>query len=306
MRSIIYILFLTLLPFLSCSLERERALKQTSFPKTEDVPVKNGNSMLWIVEGDGIKTSYLFGTMHLINETYFHLSDALKNRIIQSESIIMELNGMPNPLKAFELMSLEKGHLSDHFSKEQFIIILQFMEKEFNLSPQDFDQFYGKMKPFVLLQAIAQTYFEPSARSYDLEIMGLAHANTVPLIGLETIEEQLGFFEQISQEEMAEMVIAGLTDFEQEKKNTLQLMKVYAKQKVAKLIPLIKKQSPEFMEFSALFLTDRNKRWIPKLVEEMEIHHCFTAVGAAHLFGEDGIIELLKAKGYKLTAISTL
>jgi hypothetical protein len=203
-------------------------------------------------------------------------------------------------------MSLDSGSVHDYFTKEQLIALLRFMDKELNISPEQFDQTYGSMKPFVILQAISQLYFEPNAKSYDLEIMSLAHANNIPLIGLETIEEQLSFFDKIPKEEMAKMIVSGLDDFEQEKKITLQLMKVYAKQKVDKLIPLIQKQSPEFKEFSALFLYDRNKKWIPQLINEMKKKHCFVAVGAGHLFGEDGIIDLLKAQGFKLTAISTL
>ena len=83
------------------------------------------------------------------------------------------------------------------------------------------------------------------------------------------------------------------------------MMKFYADQKVDKLIPLMEKQSPEFMEFSDIFLYDRNKAWIPKIKNEMETKQCFIAVGAGHLFGDGGLIDLLEKEGLKLTAIST-
>ena len=95
-----------------------------------------------------------------------------------------------------------------------------------------------------------------------------------------------------------------IENFDKEKKQTEKMMKIYSEQKVDKLIPLIQKQSPEFMEFADLFLYDRNKRWIPKLIAEMQKKKSFVAVGAGHLFGEQGIIDLLKKEGYEITAIN--
>lgn len=292
---------LLLLPFLSCSSGGET----TTSDQQEDVIVKNGNSLLWKVEGDGIKTSYFFGTMHMINKEYYHFSDALIDRISNSDAIVMEVGGIPNPLTTFQMMSLDTGTVHGYFSKEQLIDLLAFMDQEMGISPQEFDQTYGSMKPFFLLQTLSQDYFEPDAQSYDLTIMGIASEKEIPLIGLETIEEQLGFFDQVPAKDMATMVMQGIEDYEKEKKNTVKLMELYAKEKVDKLIPLLQKQSPEFMEFSDIFLYDRNKAWVPKLENEMADKSCFVAVGAGHLFGENGLIDLFEKKGYTLTAISS-
>ena len=83
------------------------------------------------------------------------------------------------------------------------------------------------------------------------------------------------------------------------------MMKIYSEQKVNKLIPMIKRQSPELMKFDDLFLYDRNKAWIPKIKKQISENPCFIAVGAAHLFGDGGVIDLLEKDGYTITAIST-
>ncbi len=292
-----------LLPFLSCaSNSKESTIEEDA---SQDVVVKNGQSMLWKVEGDNIETSYLFGTMHMINEEYYHFSDNLTKRIEASDAIIMEVGGMPNPLKTFQLMSLDTGTVHSYFSKEQLVELLAFMDQELGISPQEFDQTYGAMKPFFLMQTISQNFFEPTAKSYDLTIMGIAGENEIPLIGMETIEEQLGFFDQVPADKMAEMVLESVRDYEKEAKNTEKLMEFYSKEKVDKLMPLLNKQSPEIMEFADLFLFDRNRAWAPKIELEMKDKSCFVAVGAGHLFGEDGLIDLLEKKGYTLTAISS-
>jgi uncharacterized protein YbaP (TraB family) len=173
------------------------------------------------------------------------------------------------------------------------------------ISPQEFDQTYGAMKPFFILQTLSQNYFDASAKSYDLTIMSLAAEKNIPLIGLETIEEQLGFFDKIPMASMAEMILETIRNQEEEKENTLKLMEFYSKEKVDKLIPLLEKQSVEIMNFEDVFLYNRNKAWVPKIEKEIKNKACFVAVGAAHLFGKKGLIELLRAAGYTVTPISS-
>jgi len=272
---------------------------------SNDVIVENGNSLLWKIEGNGCKPSYVFGTMHMIEEEYFHMSASLIEKISKSDAIIMEVGGMPNPIEAMNMMMLDSGTVHDYFTKEQMHTLLEFMDKKLDTDPETFHTVYGKMKPFFILQAISQGFFSENAVSYDLNIMGIAKQKNIPLIGLETIEEQLGFFDQIPSAEMAALIMQSVENFDDEKKETQKLMKIYAEQDVKKMIPMMKKQSPEFMKFEDTFLTNRNKNWIPKLMEEMATKHCFIAVGAAHLFGENGILKLLEAQGYTVTAVST-
>jgi uncharacterized protein YbaP (TraB family) len=51
------------------------------------------------------------------------------------------------------------------------------------------------------------------------------------------------------------------------------------------------------------FLDNRNKRWIPKLVQLMNTKTIFIAVGAGHLAGENGLIQLLRNQGYIVSPI---
>ena len=47
------------------------------------------------------------------------------------------------------------------------------------------------------------------------------------------------------------------------------------------------------------FLTDRNERWVPKIEEQLRSgKDVFVVVGAGHLVGTNGVVELLKKKGY--------
>lgn len=53
-------------------------------------------------------------------------------------------------------------------------------------------------------------------------------------------------------------------------------------------------------------LTDRNNNWAEKMPEMMKNESSFFAVGGAHLMGKNGVIQLLKSKGYTLKPVSSL
>lgn len=289
--------------FLSCSSSTES--KKIDNDEDTDIIVENGNSLLWKIEGNNAKPSYLYGTMHIIDAEYYHFTESMTEKIESSDAIIMEVGGMPNPLETYDLMQLDSGDITNQFSKEDMATIVEFFDKKLDTDPEKFYQIYGQMKPFFLMQAITQNYFSDETESYDLDIMAIAGSNEIPLIGLETLEQQLGFFDVIPNEGISQMVIESILNYDKEKKQTEKMMKIYSEQKVDKLIPMMKKQSPEFMEYGDLFLYDRNKAWIPKIIANISDKKCFIAVGAAHLFGDDGVIDLLRKEGYTLTAIST-
>jgi uncharacterized protein YbaP (TraB family) len=296
MKNFFFCLTLLFTTLFACSSAVE---SNTSFNDI-DTKAKNNNSLLWSIEKEGHKKSYIYGTMHMIEPEYYNFSDKLKQLIISADKIVMEIGGEPNPIEAYNLMILDSGTVEDYFTKEQLSQLIEFMDKQLNTPPKEFRQKYSKMKPFLILQVITQAYFSKDAVSYDLNIMQLAYENNIPIDGFETMEQQLSFFDQISNKDMAILIISSINNFDDEKKETLKLQKLYAKQKVDKLIPLMKKQSPELMEFEDIFLNNRNKNWIPQINMFTNENRCFIAVGAAHLFGKKGVLEHLKREGYKI------
>lgn len=282
----------------------ERIKEEEEEKPWKDVAVKNGNSLLWQIKKEGVKTSYIYGTMHMIESKYFNMPKPMVERIINSDAIIMEVGGMPDPITAMTMMQLDSGTVHQYFTDDQMRKLLEFMDVELGVSPEQFHKQFGPMKPFFILQNITQASFEGETQSYDLTIMQLAGENNIPLLGFETIEQQLGFFDVIADQAIVTMIMDGIEDLEDSRAEMQTLMKLYSKQKVDKFIPLMNKQSPEFMEYEDIFLYDRNKAWIPKIKSEIIDKQLFIAVGAAHLFGDGGVLDLLKKEGFTVTPIS--
>ena len=74
-------------------------------------------------------------------------------------------------------------------------------------------------------------------------------------------------------------------------------------QDIEKLHSLALEEEKSDAGFSKNLLDDRNVAWIPKLESSIKTTPSFIAVGAGHLGGKNGVIQLLRAKGYKITPI---
>ena len=170
MKSLLVFIYSIFLIFVSCSSNSEIGENLD----IKDKKVEKGQSLLWKIEGNDCETSYMYGTMHMIDAEYYNFTASMREKVESSDAIIMEIGGMPNPLKTFQKMSLDTGTVHSYFTEEQLITLLEFMDTKLDTPPETFHQVYGGMKPFFILQALSQGYFSSNTESYDLEIMAIA------------------------------------------------------------------------------------------------------------------------------------
>lgn len=283
--------------------ENEEKKEESSEDKLDD----DGQSLLWKISGNGLEQpSYLYGTMHMISKEHFVMGAQMKSKLEQSDALVMEVEDiMSASLKSMNLMKLDSGHVSDYFTPAQYDSVLTWAEEEMGIDKETFDTKFGQMKPFMILQLVTQQQFEGPTKSYELEFIKMANEADLEMLGLETIEQQIGFFDEIPKEKMADLLLKSIRDQEEADHMTDDLTRLYYEQKTDSLLTFMLKSSPEMMEFENLLLYDRNKAWIPKIEKIIKEQQAFIAVGAAHLFGENGVIDLLEKKGYKVTPLAT-
>ena len=89
--------------FLSYTTAQEKAATATATTLVALEKAQDNNTLLWKIEGDGIKTSYLYGTIHLIPQADFFITDATKTAMLTSEQVVMELK-MDDPNMQMEIM----------------------------------------------------------------------------------------------------------------------------------------------------------------------------------------------------------
>ena len=262
------------------------------------------SSLLWEVTGKRAKsTSYIFGTMHLIPKDDFIFPETLKEKVKSTDILVMEIGGLSEQMKAMQFMMLDSGSMFDYFSKEQLDSIFTYTKKNLGFEEEQMKLAFGKMKPFVLLQLFTKDAFGENPESYEMTLEKIAKTNEVEVLGLETIEEQIGFIDNLSQDIQVEMIMDALRSHDKGMKEMRELTDIYLSQDIEKIHSYTVSSDVSSQEFEEDLLNNRNKNWIAPIKKIIKKNKAFIAVGAAHLGGPNGIIELLKAEGYTLTPI---
>ncbi len=258
-------------------------------------------SLLWEVKTKEGKTcSYLFGTIHAIDEAKFYFPKKLEKIASKCDAICLEIAGVSsNPPSVEKLMMTDKS-LQDLFTKPQMDSIHYWAERSLLMKPNQFDANFGHAKPFLLLQFILKTSLPENIKSYEIVLEETAKKNKQEILGFETVDFQLSLFDQMSLDEQVRMVMESLRDENNAKNKFEEMQQVYLEQDLDRLYSITKDESNQL---NRSFLEDRNINWIPKIEKMTENKLVFIAVGAAHLSGPEGVIELLIKKGFQVLPV---
>lgn len=121
--------------------------------------------------------------------------------------------------------------------------------------------------------------------------------------GLETAEFQAGLFDSIPYEQQARDLVNYIDSSEYYKKNTKELVETYRRQDLEKIDELTRSSDAGMTNYLDLLLYQRNRKWADSLDRLLPAKSLLIAVGAAHLPGDQGLINLLKKKGFEVTPV---
>lgn len=258
-------------------------------------------SLLWEVKNkDGKTCSYLFGTIHAIDETKFYFPKKLEKIVAKCDAICLEIAGVSSSAPSVDKLMLTNKSLNDLFTKAQMDTIHLWAEKFLLMKPKQFDENFDQAKPFLLLQFILKSSLPENIESYELTFEEIAKKNKQDILGFETVDFQLSLFDQMSLEEQVKMVMESLRDEKNAKNKFEEIQQVYLEQDLDRLYKITKDESTTL---NRSFLENRNMDWIPKIEKMTEDKMVFIAVGAAHLVGPEGVIELLIKRGYQVLPV---
>jgi uncharacterized protein YbaP (TraB family) len=294
--------FLVLISLFSCKSTKQVAdTKQNS-----DIVVSDGKSLLWKITSPQQETpSYLFGTIHLIGTEDFFFGTHIENLIKNASKVVLELDVTNIDIAALTNQGLlpDNKTVKDFISEEDYQILLNFMVDSVGIGKSSFESAYARMKPLFLEQMLVYKFLGDNPQSYESEIIDMIEFKGTPIEGLETFNEQLDFINQIPLERQFADLMESMKDFGKTRKDFSELLDLYKDQDIEKLSDAINKEFKDDTTYQHLLLNKRNDNWIPKIEDYISEGNVFIAVGAGHLTGENGLIELLKKKGYKLEPI---
>jgi uncharacterized protein YbaP (TraB family) len=264
---------------------------------------KKNNALLWEISGNGLtQPSYLFGTIHMICKDDFVLTDIVKEKFNSSAQVYLELD-MDDPkmqLTMMQLMQLPgKETLQEKMGATNFSRLDSFVKKEMKMNLTAFARF----KPLMLMSLIAQRSVGCQAiESYENTFVKMSRDQKKELLGLERVEDQVAVFDAIPDSIEIESIMKMVNDFEKGKREFKRMSDIYLSQDLDSLYQLMA-DSPEMMGSLDLLLNRRNRNWIPVMEAAMKKSSTFFAVGAGHLGGSEGVLELMRKQGYQVKAL---
>ncbi|WP_181307292.1 TraB/GumN family protein [Rufibacter sp. XAAS-G3-1] len=283
-----FLFFLSL--FFGGMLLPERAICAT--PSTE-------NSLLWKVSGKGIKTSYLYGTFHLVPKDQFVLPNKVKEKMIKSQVAVFEVDLDSPKLTSLLSRSMRMSQpLESLMTVQEYNLFASFVKDTLERSMQQFRYIKPGFLGQLLLYPKLLGY---SPESYDLALLDLAKKWHKSVYALETPEEQVALFDQSTLADQASQLLNNVKQFDRQRKLMKKMLSLYQQEDLAGLYSLITSQEDE--KSNDMLLDERNHKWLTPMVNMMKKHPSFVAVGAAHLAGEEGLIQLLRAQGYKVEPV---
>ena len=288
-------LIATILLFTSCNAQP---------PVTQLKTNADNNTLLWEVSGNKLATpSYLFGTFHLICKDDIPFGEQFKTAVKSAKEIYMELD-MDDPATMFGglLLMNMKGDttLKTLFTETEY----KKVESFFNDSLHTPIGLFKSMKPFFLMAMLYPKMLRCNTMSgVEEEIMKLAKANKKEIKGLETMAFQAAVFDSIPYTQQAKELLKTIDSLDAYKKYFDTMVTVYKNQQLKAMENLFTKSEFGMEDNQDILLDKRNINWVGQLKKIMKKESVVVAVGAGHLVGEKGLIELLRKEGYTVRPI---
>lgn len=259
------------------------------------------NTLLWEISGNHLKKpSYLFGTFHLICKEDMPLGPQLKIAVKAASEMYMELD-MDDPatmLGGLLLMNMRGDTtLQKLYTEKEYAKVVTFFKDSLHTPIT----FFKSMKPYFLMAMLYPKMLPCKTMSgVEEELMKLAKAEKKEIKGLETMAFQAAVFDSIPYTQQAKELLKTIDSLADYKKYFDTMVTVYKNQQLFKMQQLFTQSEFGMEENQDILLDKRNSNWVAQLKIILPKQSVFIAVGAGHLVGEKGLIQLLKKEGYTL------
>ena len=270
-------------------------------------------SMLWKISGkDLLKPSYLLGTLHFKSGEYLDSIPGANMALQSCEQVVGEIpmsdmSGLQSKMMQVMMMTPDTTYKM-LYSDEDYKLV---SEKVASIAGSGLEQF-GMLKPAAIqltVSAFAYMKYFPDinmTNTLDIRIQAEATKDEKPVLGLETAEDQIHvLFGILNLQQQADALLCSMKNLDKLIAFVPEIINCYNQGDLKKLAELSEDTEicPSISNESDALNKDRNNAWMKKLPEIMKEKPAFIAVGALHLAGKDGLLNLLEKEGYKVEAV---
>jgi len=280
--------------------------------------IENGEGIFWKLEKAGIQPSYLFGTAHVTDQRVLDRLAAVKPVLEQSRQLIVEVSDLDRNLAQQVEIVRKYGMLPEGETLDTRLTGDEQKLLAAATAAHGMPWFSARrMKATFLaltmsIPACAKVAMLRGKKVLDAQLIEYARENNIPVLGLETMEEQLMLIDTLDGDAqlaaLIEAVAAGGTLSEDMYETTIRL---HAEGRIALLLSFMEQKKQDFpasskaMEnFEGPLIEARNRSMHERALPELESGNAFMAVGALHLPGETGLVRLFRDSGFSVTRVT--
>ncbi|MGC6399697.1 TraB/GumN family protein [Sphingomonas sp. FW199] len=290
------------------------AIAQQAAPAAPASPAaaatQDADPALWVVK-DEDTTIYLFGTVHALKPGLSWFDEAVKSAFDKSDELVLEIV-MPGPEDAQKLQQIvmEKGvnmtgpSLTEKLPAEKRAAYAEML-KELGLPAEALDRLDPWFASMSIMQIMMPKIGFSPENGAEATLTAAAKSAAKPISGVETVEQQFGFFDGMSEKAQMDMLVGMIDERNKTQEVLEQMLALWKAGKPDELAALIEQFDAESPEMHKVIFTDRNARWADWIKGRMaKPGTVFMAVGAGHLAGDDSVQAMLKPMKIEATRIA--
>ena len=272
-------------------------------PAAAPAATTDADPALWVVKDDDT-TIYLFGTVHVLRPGLSWFDEAVKTAFDASDEVVLELV-MPDDATAQaavmkHAVNTSGTTLTAMLPEDERASYLQSLTN-IGVPPAALDQYQPWFAATNLsIMTLMKAGYDANSGAEKV-ITAAAKEAGKPVSGLETMDQQLGFFSGLSKDSQIALLTSTVEELPNATKMTDDMVAKWGAGDPQGLGELMNESLRETPELSKVLLADRNARWAEWINTRMaKPGTVFIAVGAGHLAGNDSVQAMLAKR--KLTA----
>jgi uncharacterized protein YbaP (TraB family) len=262
-------------------------------------------SFLWKVHSEQ-NSLFILGSIHFLKKESYPLKQIIEQTFDAAKTLVLEIDlGGTKPEKIQEMM-LQKGVAPDGTPlqqklSEQTYAAVSRRAKELGLDIRMMDP----LKPWVVAMTMAamklqRLGFDPRL-GVDRYLAERARQMGKPTGGLETAEFQLGLLDQLAASEQELLLRQSMDEMDHLEENIDRMVQAWKTGDVGGMEKLLLAAMRDYPEIRRKVIDGRHRHWLPQIEDLLARgENALVVVGAAHLVGANGLIELLKGRGYRV------
>ena len=264
----------------------------------------------WRVTGEDTGELLLLGSVHYLRQEDYPLPSNIDELYQQADTLVMELDLDDLDTLSVENLFVEAGTLPPGSSLQTVLTPAVYELAETRSAEFGLDlAFATRLEPWLVAITLMDLGMNAlgfnASRGLEQHLLRRATSDGKQVLGLETLEDQIHVFDQLSIKEQEALLLQTLNEIDSADDAMDELLNAWRDGRVN---TLANELTANFEDFPILYrhlVIDRNERWLDPLRQLLETGERYlVVVGALHLVGDDSVIELLQHQGLSVIEIN--